>query len=500
MKLFNKIFLLFVVITMLSMGCGREFLNRTPFAQYTSENFWENEVQITNSVNGIYPLIRGQYSSTVWRFGEFRSDNTTFLYNPADRGGLALEELDYFLANSSLGDLGGMWRTCYTGIARANFVLASIDDAAFTNEENRPIREAETRFLRAFFYYLLVTNYGDVPIVLEPLLDEAEAIAKRRDPINTVFSAAIIPDLEFAIATLPESFPLNEKGRATKGAAQMLLAKAYFFQNNYEEAKPLLDSLVASGNYLLEQNYRDVFSPDNKATPEVIFAAEFATAANQGSGFMVSWLPYNSDSDITLGIQPGSRGGLNSPTADMIRAYEAGDKRFDASIGFYVKNNDTFPYVNKFLFPPIEAGGSNVNFPIFRYADVLLMQAEALLEIQGGLPDAVFETINLLRTRAGLPLIYPGNPDPELNVDTQEKLVAFLRKERRIELAFESHRWYDLMRYGNVVEVMRAHGEEQKQLQSFLVDFPDAYMNIPLYVGLPAGQVLQYGYTQNPGW
>ena len=502
MKNMPRYIILFILLPLLFLlySCGEGFLDRAPFSQYTSENYWKDETQITAAVTGVYPILRGQFTGSIWRFGEFRSDNTTFQYNIQDRGGLALEELDYFLANSSFGGLGGIWNSSYSGIARINFVLASLPTATFSEAKNRIVREAESRFLRAFLYYHLTINYGAVPLVLEPLTDEEAAVAKRRDPIDLIYSEAIIPDLQFAIEQLPESYPPTETGRATKGAAQMLLAKAHFARRDYQAARPLLDDIANSGNYELLQEYRDVFDPDNKGNREIIFAAEFATAANQGSNFMINWLPFNSGGDITQGVNPGSRAGLNIPTADMIRAYEQGDRRFDASVGFYIKNQDTIPYIKKYVFPPIVTGGTNVNWPVFRYADALLMQAESILELESGIPDKVFEIINLIRVRAGLPLIFPGNPVPELNIDTEEKLREFLRKERRVELAFESWRWYDLQRYGNAVEIMQAHGQEQKELQSFLDPFPDAYTNIKLLYGIPAGQVLQYGYEQNPGW
>jgi len=481
-------------------GCSEDFLDRQPFSNYTAENFWEDEVQINQALNGVYPILRNQFTNQIWRLGEFQSDNTTFQYNPLDRGGLTLEEIDYFLTDSNNGTFGGLWSSSYTAISRVNFILASIDDATFTNEENRAIREAEARFLRAFFYYHLTIHFGDVPLVLEPLVDEAEAISRRRDPLETVYEQAIVPDLEFAIAELPEEHPAAELGRATKGAAEMLLAKAYFARRDYAAALPLINSVVNSGNYGLLTNYRNIFAPGNGNNSEIIFAAEFSTSANQGAGFMVSWLPFTSGDDISMGLIPGSRAGLNIPTRDMIQAYEPGDRRFDASVGLYISDSDTVPYVRKFVFPPIETGGANLVWPIFRYADALLMQAEALVETEGGLPDQAFQNLNLLRSRAGLPLVFQGNPRPELNIDTEQKLREFIRKERRVEMAFESWRWYDLLRYGTTEEVMTAHGEEQKEYQDFLSQFPNSYMNIRTLMALPAGQVIQYSYEQNPGW
>lgn len=501
MKRYNQsFFFLFFVAGLLFAGCGDDFLSRVPPSNYTSENYWEDEIQITTAVNGIYPILRNQFVGDIWKLAEFATDNTTFQFNPADRGGQILEEVDYFLANADNGVFSAIWNSSYNGIARANFILINIGDAAFNVEENRAIREAETRFLRAFFYYNLAVHFGDVPIVLEPLTDEEEAIARRRDPVERVYNEAIIPDLEFAIDNLPTDWNAANIGRATRGAAQMLLAKVYFSCGEYGLALPLLNSIVESGEYGLMQNYRDIFDPAFDNNQEIIFAAQFATAANQGSGFMLGWLPFNSGADITDGLIPGSRAGLNIPTQDIVRAYEDGDRRLNASVGFYEDGGDTTTYIRKYVFPPIPTGGTDVDWPIFRYADALLMQAEAVLETQGGIPDQVFQTLNVLRSRAGLPVIFPGNPNPDLNVQTTEELREALRQERRVELAFESHRWYDLLRYGTLEEVMRAHGEEQKEIQAFLDPFPDAYTDINRLWAIPSNEIIGFGYEQNEGW
>ncbi|MEL7162029.1 MAG: RagB/SusD family nutrient uptake outer membrane protein, partial [Bacteroidota bacterium] len=200
-------------------------------------------------------------------------------------------------------------------------------------------------------------------------------------------------------------------------------------------------------------------------------------------------------------------GGFNIPTCDLIDAYEPGDRRFDLSIGLYEdgKNNpntDSIYYSIKFLELPFPTqGGIDVDFPIFRYADALLMQAEALVETEGGLPNQVFESLNSLRARAGLGFYFPGNPNPDLDLQTTEALREAIRRERRVELAFENHRSYDLRRYGIWEETMRAHGAVQKEKQAyFLDDFPEAYTEFKELLAIPPQQVELYGYTQNPGW
>jgi hypothetical protein len=246
-----------------------------------------------------------------------------------------------------------------------------------------------------------------------------------------------------------------------------------------------------------------VFFTDNN--DEIIYAGQFDAGAGQGSEFMFDWVPRSGD-DISQDKDRANTG-FNIPTCSLIEAFEEGDERFGATIGFYDSDpadatNEIIPYSRKFLPIPFpQAGGVDVDFPIFRYADALLMQAEALIEVEGGLPNQAFENINRLRARAGLPFFFPGNPDPALDIQTTEDLRAAVKQERRVELAYEASRTYDLRRYGTFVETMLAHGEVQKEKQSeFLDELPEAYTNIRQLLAIPPQEVLLYGYEQNPGW
>lgn len=502
----NNILSLFMAaaIVVLTVGCNEEeFLDRAPFGTYTANNFYETEAQITEATTGLYPLSRGLNANTLWQSQEFRSDNTTLQYNPNDRGGTATEEIDYFVLNSSSPIHSNIYNTCYTGISRANYILDRINEAVFENEDNRSLREGEALFFRAYYHYILVQHFGDVIIMNEPVRDDGTSlIGLERDPESEVLEQLIIPDLEVAINALPVEWERLEKGRVTQGAAQTLLAKVYMYRKDFAAALPVLNDIINSGTYRLQDNFRAVFDPLTEDNEEIIWASQFDAGAGQGSGFFLNWLPYTSGTDLTEGIFIGSRAGLNMPTQDMIRAFEPGDQRLEASIGFYdPEGEDPVPYVRKFVFPPVIQGGTDTDFPIFRYADVLLLQAEALLEVEGGLPNQVFETLNRLRARAGLPFYFPGNPVPELDLSTTEALQEAVRKERRVELAFENKRWEDLIRFDILEETMIAHGEEQKEIQAFFLDaFPEAYQEIRPLLAIPANEILLFNYRQNAGW
>ncbi len=491
-----------VAVALMVVSCSEDFIERTPLDSYTVSNFYENADQITQAVNALYPVIRGDYTGELWQLGEFRSDNTTYQLNAQDRGAIRTEEIDYFLSNSAMAPANSLWNSSYQAISRANLLLDRVDEADFAGQEDlRTLRTAEARFVRAFMYWQLVRNFGDAVLILEPIFEEAALLQFDRVPVDQIYSQAILPDLEFAIANLPATYPRTETGRATRGAAQMLLAQAYFTRKDYASAKPILDSLAANQQYGLFPDYRGLFAPENDNNREIIFAAQFSVAAGQGSSWMLNWVPLGTGNTLSGGgTAPavGPRAGFNIPTRDLVRAYERGDARFGASVGIFVNRGDTVYYNRKFLFPPLP---SDVDFPIFRYAEVLLMQAEAALIVDGdaGLNTAL-TNINLIRDRAKLPLAFPGNPDEDLDIRDATSGLEFVRRERRIELALENKRWYDLVRYGTYEEVMQAHGVEQKRLQPQLRDLPEAYTRIPALFPIPNLQVVQYGYTQNPGY
>lgn len=485
-------------------SCSHDFLDREPPGSYTSANFWETPQQIEDAITPAYRDIRGLYSSALWQLGEYRSDNTTFTENLDDRGNASFWNDDIFVSGPNVNGADGVWNTCYSGIKDMNLVLANLDDVPYTGqEEERELRRAEAHFFRGFFYHLLTLHFGDVPLTLEPVLTEEEALQLDRVPLDEVYAQAILPDLELAIAGLPDEWPDSELGRATSYAARMLLAKAHFARRDYAAALPLLDEIVASGRYRLLSDFRSVFAPDMGYNDEIIFAGIYDVGAGQGGLFYLNWLPLNSGTEVTEGsITSDSRWGVNRPTRGLYEAYSDDDPRREATIGVYAPAGDTVLYARKYLFPPINSG-TDVDVVIFRYADVLLMRAEAILETSGGgvAPNQAFLDVNAVRDRAGLVLAFPGNvQDTTLDVRTSPELLELVRRERRLELALENTRWYDLVRYGTVQEVMMAHGGELAEYQPYLQDFPSAFQTIPELFPIPLTQVQQYGYAQNPGY
>ncbi|WP_179021778.1 RagB/SusD family nutrient uptake outer membrane protein [Winogradskyella forsetii] len=481
----------FIVLStiILTFGACEDFLEQSPETFQTPQNFFETEAQINEAISGIYNTNRGLMNGAHWRFGENRSDNTSFQYNPNDRGGISNEDIDNFLMLSANPNLGSYWGTSYSGISRANFALENLDNVPFNDEAIRNFRRGEILFLRSWFYFNLVQLYGDVPYVTsagdspeEILSDEFLA----RIPADQVY-ANILEDMQQAIDLLPNSGD-TDSGRATRGAALMLKAKIHMVLQEFALAETLLEQMQGLG-YSLQSDYASIFAPDNKNNSEMVFEIQYSFALGQASNFVSRFVPFNSGSDILGDSGPaGSRAGQNQPTLDLINLYDADDARLLHNISFYDNGTTVEPWMSKFNYGFEDDGLQDVNFPMFRYADALLMLAECYERTGGGDPIPLLSEV---RSRS--------MPNSALSAEETSDLEQTIADERRRELAFENHRWFDLLRTGRAVEVMTAHGIQQKIQKPTTV--PDeAYTNIRTILGIPFGQVEEFGFTQNAGW
>lgn len=499
----------FVLAVLLFSACN-DFLDVTPETRYTPSNFFQTAEHIDGAVVGVYQQNRTLHNSLQWTFGEFLSDNSTFQFNPSDRGGLQTEQLDQFLALSDNGSISSYWNTVYTGISRCNYVLEKIDQVPYANQSVRERRRGEVLFFRAWYYFNLVRLFGDVPYITNTFTTTGEALSERftkRISANEVYEF-ILNDAQIAIDKLPVRWE-GEAGRATRGAALMLKAKIYMARGTafHAQAIPALEELNTLG-YSLLKNYKDVFDPAFKNHSESIFEIQYSFALEQPSNFLSSFVPWNSGSEILGTSGPaGSRAGLNQPTKSLIRLYRAGDKRKAATIGNFIvlnnvtidSDNDTIPYLAKYAFPFLDRGQQDVNWPMFRYADALLMLAECYNTVNP-LDQNAIGLVNLVRLRAGVPPLSDVSSDPTLVVSTPEELALAIERERRLELAFENHRWFDLVRTGKVEEVMAAHGIDERNQKGDVAVLPQAYTTIRTLLGIPFSQVQNFGMEQNQGW
>ncbi len=296
--------------------------------------------------------------------------------------------------------------------------------------------------------------YGDVPLVIEETSNPNDFFGQERTPTTDVYTR-IITDLDEAITVLPEN--QSEAGRVTQIAAQSLLGKVHLTLGNYGEATNHLSAVKASGKHTLVANPADIFTLENENNEEIIFAVQFESGLNgnsEGSDLFQQTAP--------SGTVNGAKG-HSLPTVSLYNLFDQSDLRFDAFLG---TTDEGIPFSRKYKEPTTDPRDGGSNFIVLRYADVLLMLAEAQNET--GNTQAALENLNAVRNRAGLPNAVANN-----QTDIREAIAL----ERRFELISEGHRWFDLLRTNQAIPVMNAWFTEQGR--STRIDENDLLMPIP---------------------
>ena len=488
----------YIITLLLSCGllgsCKEDFLSIVPETQLSSATFFTKEADFQQAVNAAYVPLRTIFNDRAWLLGEMHSDNTYYGRNPLfgateqqeDIADFALPEANGVTSNTHVLN---QYRQDYLIIARTNQILSLIDNVEFGADSKNNIK-GQALFLRAFAYFELARYFGKVPLHLTPVTNRSEAalpLASEEDIYNQ-----IIKDASEAVNLLPPK-STQEAGRATSGAARTLLANVYIVQKKWAEAEKLLKEVVASNEYTLIQDYANVFSTStgNKNNQESVFEVQFLEgSAGLNGNFIYQFMPrpMAANEVVTLmgttNPQPLDAEGNNIPTPDIIAAYEPNDERKDASIGFITlsgsaRSNKVYPYIKKYVKTHALHNNTGTNWPVYRYSEVLLFLAEALNE-QGKSVEAA-NYLNMVRDRAGLG---PASGD----------MREAIYQERRVELAFENKRWFDLVRTGRAIDVITAYGNRVKaNPQAYY--YPEgsaprshAFSNIKLYYPLPADE------------
>ena len=443
-----------------SFSSCSDFLEQNPQTDLSENDFYKTADDILSAVNGVYSSLQeGDIYGNWYVFGEIPSDNTR---NQLSGSVTTQNEFDQFYIDTQNSMIANFWKAAYKVINRTNTVLGRIDGIEINTElANR--YKLECKFIRALMYFNLVRVYGDVPLVLKEI-SISESYDILREPKENVYNQ-IIADLKEA-QDLPVSYSTAEDGRATQGAAKALLANVYMTLHKYAEAETILAEIINSGRYSLLENtpgslnidgYKNVFSPVNHNSKEGIF--QFLKGGyGEGSNYANNFAPENSGTNV---VAVGGTGGNNIPEMDIYNAYEEGDLRrdFSMSLGYYDnrKNNEWVEsrYVCKFMDVPYQNNDASNNYPVIRYADVILMYAEALN--QNGKTAEACKYLNMTRRRG---FGYQPTETSPVDLQTTDKaqFALMVEQERRVELAFENHRWFDLIRTGRAVEVMRSKG------------------------------------------
>ncbi|MGC8864969.1 MAG: RagB/SusD family nutrient uptake outer membrane protein [Bacteroidales bacterium] len=446
---------LFLVLT----GCTKDFLNEQLKGEFSSETFYQNDKQALQALTGVYQAITfNSFNNAIWVFGDVASDDATKGGNPGDQAEITY--IDEFRADRNNGIINNYWTFAYEAISRANTVIAKVP--AVSMDENLKQRIiGEAKFIRAYMYFNLVNIFGKVPLKLLPQ-NSPEAIHVPLSDENQIYQQ-IENDLLFAASVLPISYSSAEVGRVTRGAALGMLGKVALYQQQWAKAIDYFHQLEALGIYKLAENYAQVFTLARENDPESIF--EIQHKANQ--------IPFMG-SCLNQWFAPAIEGGyyFNAPTQSLVDEYEKApdgtpDPRLDLTIG-----RDGQPWINGQIFqatwsptgyltkkhqqplsevPIATKGDGDLNYKYLRYADVLLMKAEAFNEI--GQADSALQNLNKVRQRArnsfnGIP---PTGLLPDITVTQKDALRKAIMHERRVELAMEFHRYFDLMRWGKTV-------------------------------------------------
>lgn len=469
-----------ILVAALMSGCSKSFLDLSPISQMNGNDFYKTGDDMKNALNAVYGALQygGLYYSSMHIIGDLRSDNT---WIPNPNAGANLQEVDEFKNNEYNTISSTTWHAHYQGIQAANIVIGKIADVSM-DETLKGNYLAEAKFLRALMYFNLVRIFGDVPLVLDIINNPQEGYEYGRTAANLVYEQ-IIQDLTDAEQTLPYTYAAAEAGRATKGAAMSLLGKVYLTRGEFGPAAAKLKQVIdqaGQNGYRLADSYAGVFGATNENGPESVFEVQFKKGASgEGSPFTNQFAPIGSGTAVTV---VGNPLGQNIPTDNMAAAYENGDLRKDVSLrASYVLNGNTVNhlYITKYLGTPAAYLDSDNNWIVLRYADVLLMYAEALNE-QGYVADGpAFTYLNQIRGRAGLLAKTSNHGDPSLRISDQASFRLAVEQERRVELAFEGHRWFDLVRTGRAHAVLAPLG-----MQPHHVLFPIPQSQIDINPGL----------------
>ncbi len=470
-------------------ACEEDFIGRDPVYSIDSENYFNSEDDYRNALIGAYDLLQPSYLNVM--LGEIASDNTVAGGESATDV-IGIQQVDDMIHTPVNAQIKNIWDWMFAGVNRAAYLIEFEDKTAF---EGRDQIIAEARFLRAYYNFELVKWFGPIPIKPSGRFSLGDETSIPRSPVGEVY-AYIADDLQTAIAALPESAP--QTGRVTRGAAQALLGKVYVYQENYAAAIPLLREVIESGDYSLVDEYASLWENSGENGPESVFEVQYSDAEGAGFGCLQC-----SEGNVAVGFN-GIRNhtgpvydsgfSFNLPTEETYNSFEAGDSRRDASIldidAWAEETGATFGtgfehtgyYNRKYI---ARKGDSNIgdqnltnpnNYRSIRFADVLLLAAEALNAT--GQDDLARDYLNRVRRRAF------GDEDHDISA-SGAALRDFILRERRLELVGEGHRFFDLVRTGGAAGAIPSFQSGKNEL------FPVPFEEIQFASG---------NWEQNPGY
>jgi hypothetical protein len=461
MKYLTYLLLSFTLIVV--MACGEDFVTKEFKNGVADENFFQDAKDAEQALTAVYDIVgqKGYYRDAIFPLGESSSDNIDEKTGDNGDWGFHYKAISDYRWVPDNPFFKARWYDSYKGIFRANILLEKILDIEM-DENLKKQYIAEAKFLRGLFYFTLTISYGDVPLLTGVLTRDEYNSLPRTDQL--LIYAQIEQDLTEAADVLPIANDVSQVGRATKGSALGLLSRVYLYEKKWQDCVSRSEEVIRLSRYDLVENYGSMFTGQNENSVESLFEMQSVGAplgfwdANSEHLYSIMWSPMI--------------GWANwfTPSEAIIHSFEEGDIRRKASLLLVGANDsidlngdgrlDPFPApelgsntvyftnsnVRKFLpegKPMNNENNFDINFPIIRYAEILLNYAEALNELNR--PADALVPLNKVRARAKLPVI---------NTTNQNDLREIIYHERRIELVFEGHRFFDLKRQNRAEVVL----------------------------------------------
>ncbi|MFC4262057.1 RagB/SusD family nutrient uptake outer membrane protein [Ferruginibacter yonginensis] len=445
------------LITCIGFFSCKKVIDVVPQSNLNSATYYSTVEEIQSGLTGCYSGMQ-RTMNTEWQFTELRSDNTKMgVANSTSSINRDYSDLDMFFPATTHQGLYTYWLNSYNNIRNCNVILqrlgvqyapatGTITLGAISVSMSDSIRKqlaGEAMFIRAYHYFNLVRLYGGVFLIHTPIT-ATESVTINRSSVADIYKlieADLTNASNFLSTAKYNQIAAVNLGKATRWASKGLLAKVYLTLNRKAEAITLLQDVITNSGHALQPNYATVFSTTNELNSEILFAVRYkAGGLGLGSSFGNDFGPLNSGSAVINGSGLGN----NYPTDNVDTAFIAADARRAVNIGVFGSGSAAKLYVKKYLTPVVLTGDGESDWPVLRYADILLMLAEA----QGYTPSSI-GLINTIRTRAGLPSL----PATVNSVATFEEALS---NERRLELAFENQRFFDLVRYNTTLTTIRA--------------------------------------------
>ncbi|AWW29607.1 RagB/SusD family nutrient uptake outer membrane protein [Echinicola strongylocentroti] len=445
MNIYTKRIVSAIILAMTLFSCSD--LEETPYSFLTINEYYNTAEDAESAITAAYGALTkpGMYGQSIWMLGDYSADQ---MFPKPVVGRNLLTEFTYDATHDQVEQF---WNESYNGINNVNLVIQNVP-LIDMDEARREEIVAEAKFLRGLFYFNLVKTFGEVPLKVLPTASLAD-IESPKNPSSEIY-AQIIQDLKEAGDILNPGIP-EVSGRASQGAAQGLLAKVYLYNGQYAEARDMAKTVMDDGTYRLVDSPGELWdvSRENANRVENIFAVEFSRSPNLQSQNFTSYLaPAGSN-----GVYAATAWGSSFAFEQFYHSYADGDLRkqlmdtsfVDSQGVLHTMDNDPNlkerVIIAKYADPMANGARNETNFPILRYADILLIYAEASARASGQVQGEGLQMVNAVRDRAGL--------GPLPSAITLEEYLAAIMQERSWELAFEADRWFDMTRTGEFLEI-----------------------------------------------